>query len=190
MFSSSRRVPFIAVALICAAAIAEAQPGAGNQPGGFPRVPALPFPEAAQEYTLSGTTYPRGAGRQRARESVEPDVPAERRHARHRTPRPPAHRPQRHARSAADCRRSRGLGDRTGRTAGGAPPSAVQREPLAVHHLLEAVRHGRDDRADARHVRRQGDHRGQGSLRRRQLQYRQSALRIEARIRRATARCS
>ena len=57
MFSSSRRVPFIAVALICAAAIAEAQPGAGNQPGGFPRVPALPFPEAAQEYTLSGTAF-------------------------------------------------------------------------------------------------------------------------------------
>src|SRR5688500_14081650 len=58
MFSSSRVAPFIAiVAVVCASAAAEAQPGAGNQPGGFPRVPALPFPEAAQEYTLSGTTY-------------------------------------------------------------------------------------------------------------------------------------
>ena len=63
---------------------------------------------------------PGRAGRSRAGEPVEPHLPSQRRHAGHRTAGPPSHRPQRHARSPADCRRSRSLGDGAGRTARGA----------------------------------------------------------------------
>ena len=47
----------------------------------------------------------------------------------------------------------------------------------------KADREGRDDRAGARPVRRQGAHRREGYLRRRELQHRRRPLRIEARVR-------
>ena len=80
-------------------------------------MPPLPFPDGPQEYELSGTSYrvvpvvkglvnpwsltflPNG-------DMLVTEKPG-----------PPAHRPQRHARSAAGCRRSGSLGDRAGRPA-------------------------------------------------------------------------
>ena len=126
----------------------------------------------------------RGSGRRRAGESVEPHLPAERRHARDRASRPSAHRAERHARSAAHRRRARRCGRPARADCSKCFRIRLQREPVALSDLLEAVRAGRrDDGALPRAVRRQGARRRQGSLRRRQLQHRQPALRIEARVR-------
>src|SRR5262245_10910762 len=35
----------------------QAGPGRGNEPGWFPRVPALPFPDASRDLEMSGTEY-------------------------------------------------------------------------------------------------------------------------------------
>ena len=125
----------------------------------------------------------RGPRRERPREPVEHRLPPERRHARHRAPRPPAHRPQRRARPRADCRHTAGLGDGSGWTAGGSAAPAVREEQPALPDLLEAVREGGDDGAAAWQVRRQGADRSEGPVRRRQLQYGQSAFRLEAGVR-------
>ena len=89
--------------------------------------------------------------------SVEPGVPARRRHARHRARRPPAHHPQRRARSDADRRRARRLRARARRTARRGAPPEVRREPPRVSHLLEGPRRqALDHGAGARPLRRHG----------------------------------
>jgi glucose/arabinose dehydrogenase len=59
MLSSSTRVRLFVVAavVVVAATTAPAQQGLAQPPGGFLRVPTLPFPTTAQAFELSGTRY-------------------------------------------------------------------------------------------------------------------------------------
>jgi glucose/arabinose dehydrogenase len=57
MHSTHPRTCLAAIAIICVTVSTAAQPGIQGQPGGFQRVPPLPFPDVPQEYDRSGVTY-------------------------------------------------------------------------------------------------------------------------------------
>ena len=145
-----------ALAVAGAAAIAQQPapqaPPAGGRQGGAPRCTAgwtWTWSAACSVAPLPGRAS--GARHARPEDSRRPDgqgagqslghcVPAERRHARHGKAGPASHRPQRHARPAADCRRPRGLPGRPGWTAGGPAASALRREPVSLSDVLEIAR--------------------------------------------------
>ena len=176
------RIILATAVIIASTATVPAQPQL--PPGGFGRVPTLPFPATAQEFELSGTRYrvvpaatglanPWGIAFLPNGDMLVTERPGRLRIVRNGTldPQPIGGVPTVWA---------------TGQ--GGLlevlPHPRLQRKPVPLSDVLEAVRAGRrHHRALPRAVRREGDRRRQGSLRRRQLQHRQPALRIEARVR-------
>ena len=98
----------------------------GQAPRTSPPLPPLP-----QTFFTAETADPRRPGRHGTVASVEPGVPARRRHARHRARRPAAHHPQRRARSDADRRRARGLRARCSADCSSGAASALRGEPLS-----------------------------------------------------------
>ena len=103
-----------------------------QQHAGAPQVsrPCL-FRQAGAARHGRRTEDPGDGGREGDRASVEPGVPAGRRHAGHRARRPAAGHPQRRAGPAAGRRRARGAGGRACRADGRRAASAVRREPAS-----------------------------------------------------------
>ncbi len=191
MITSTNRMRDMLTASIVTLAVAGTlAQGGPPPPGSFQRVPPLPFPDAARELELSGTAYrvvpvvkglvtPWGLTFLPDGEMLVTERPGRLRIVRNGTldPQPIAGTPEVWA---------------TGQ--GGLlevlPAPAIQREPLAVSDVLEGMRHGGDDGADARAVRRQGADRDEGSVRGGQLQHGESTLWFEARVRARRRPCS
>ena len=176
------RIILAAAVIIASTATVPAQPQL--PPGGFGRVPTLPFPATAQEFELSGTRYrvvpaatglanPWGIAFLPNGDMLVTERPGRLRIVRNGTldPQPIGGVPTVWA---------------TGQ--GGLlevlPHPGFNREPVAVSRPIRSrASRAAHDGALPRAVRREGDRRRQGPLRRRQLQHRQPALRIEARVR-------